>query len=180
MKAVLDACVIYPTVLREILVGVAAQGLYEPLWSERILREWVLATGKLGLVVQAQAEGEALQMRAAFPRAMIRAQPDIERRLLLPDAGDVHVLAVAVAAHADCVVTFNARDFPRHVLAEEGIARRDPDGLLWELWSHHPAAVAGVVQAVHGVAEAMAGQVLPLKVLMKRAQLPKLAKAMAA
>ena len=55
MRAVLDACVIYPTVLREILMGVAARGLYEPVWSERILREWVLATAKLGPVVQMQA-----------------------------------------------------------------------------------------------------------------------------
>ena len=48
MRAVLDACVIYPTVLREILIGVAARGVYEPFWSDRILREWVLATRKLG------------------------------------------------------------------------------------------------------------------------------------
>lgn len=179
MKAVLDACVIYPTVLREVLIGVAARGLYEPIWSERILREWVLATAKLGPLVQMQAEGEALRMRADFPRAMMREQTDIEARLLLPDAGDVHVLAVAVAAHADCIVTLNAKDFPRHVLAEEGIARRDPDSLLWELWSGDPEIVAGVVAGVHAVAERMAGQTLPLKALMKRAQLPKLAKAMA-
>ena len=31
MKAVLDACVLYPTVLREILQGAAAAGLYEPV-----------------------------------------------------------------------------------------------------------------------------------------------------
>ena len=55
MKAVLDACVIYPTVLREILTGVAALGLYEPLWSDRILREWTRATAKLGALAQAEA-----------------------------------------------------------------------------------------------------------------------------
>ncbi len=180
MRAVLDACVIYPTVLREILIGVAALGLYQPYWSDRILREWVLATQKLGPGAVAQATGEAAQMKAAFPRALIREQPEIEARVLLPDANDHHVLAVAIAAHADCIVTFNARDFPRHVLAEEGIARRDPDSLLWELWSHHPDAVGGVVRAVHATAQRMAGQDLPLKSLMKRAQLPKLAKAMLA
>lgn len=180
MRAVLDACVIYPTVLREILVGVAAKGLYEPVWSERILREWVLATAKLGAAAQTMAQGEALRMRAAFPRAMMRDQPDIAARLLLPDADDVHVLAVAVAAYADCIVTFNARDFPRHVLAEDGIDRRDPDGLLWELWSDQPDAVSGVVAAVHAEAERLAGRALPLKALLKRAQLPKLAKAMLA
>jgi len=180
MRAVLDACVIYPTVLREILMGVAARGLYEPVWSERILREWVLATAKLGPVVQMQAEAEALRMRVDFPRAMMREQPDIEKRLLLPDAGDVHVLAVAVASHADCIVTFNAKDFPRHVLAEEGVARRDPDGLLWELWSNRPEVVGEVVAAVHAEAERLAGVMLPLKALMKRAQLPKLGKALLA
>lgn len=179
MKAVLDACVLYPTVLREILLGVAARGLYEPLWSDRIIREWTRATGKLGPEAQAQAEGEAALFRAAFPRGQVREQTNIEARLLLPDPNDVHVLAVAIAGHADCIVTFNAKDFPRHVLAEEGIDRRDPDGLLWQLWSFHPAQVSEVVLHVHGVAERMAGQAIPLRSLLKRAQLPKLGKAVA-
>ena len=178
MRAVLDACVLYPTVLREILLGVAARGLYEPLWSERIIREWTRATAKLGTGAVAVAEGEAVVVRAAFPRATIREQPNIEARLSLPDPNDLHVLAVAVAGHADAIVTFNAQDFPRAVLADEGIVRRDPDGFLWELWSGHPAAVAEVVAAVHATAERLAGQEIPLKKLLKRAQLPKLAKAL--
>ena len=48
MKAVLDACVLYPTVLREILIGVADAGLYQPLWSARILDEWRHAAVRLG------------------------------------------------------------------------------------------------------------------------------------
>ncbi len=179
MKAVLDACVLYPTVLREILSGVAAKGLYEPLWSDRILREWTRATAKLGPLAQAQAEAEAALFRAAFPRGQVREQTTIESRLLLPDPNDVHVLAVAIAGHADCIVTFNAQDFPRHVLAEEGIERRDPDGLLWQLWSFRPSEVAEVVMQVHAVAERMAGEPIPLRKLLKRAQLPKLGKAMA-
>ena len=178
MKAVLDACVIFPTVLREILLGVAAKGLYQPLWSDRILREWVLALRKFGPEAQAEGEVQAALLKAGFPRAMVREQPAIEGRLLLPDLNDHHVLAVAIAGHADSIVTFNARDFPRHALAEEGIERRDPDSLLWELWSHHPGEVGLVVREVHATAERLAGEVLPLKALLKRAQLPKLAKAM--
>jgi hypothetical protein len=124
-----------------------------------------------------QAETEAALLRAAFPRASVRAQPSIEARLLLPDPNDVHVLAVAIAGHADCIVTFNAQDFPRHVLAEEGIERRDPDGLLWQLWSFHPDQVMAVVAQVHAKAEAIKGEVIPLKSLLKRTQLPRLAKA---
>jgi len=47
MRVVLDACVLYPPVLREILLGAASAGLYDPLWSERILEEWARATRKL-------------------------------------------------------------------------------------------------------------------------------------
>jgi hypothetical protein len=111
--------------------------------------------------------------------AVIRERPDIEARLLLPDPNDVHVLAIAVAAGADCIVTFNAQDFPGHVLAEEGIARRDPDGFLWELQSRHPVEMAQIVEGVRATAERISGQAVDLKPLLKRAKLFRLAKALA-
>ena len=179
-KAVLDACVLYPTILREILQGAAEAGLYQPVFSERILREWVLATAKLGPAAPAIAEGEAALLRATFPRAVTREHPEIDKRLLLPDPNDRHVLATAIASGADAIVTFNAQDFPGHVLAAEGITRRDPDGFLWELQSRHPEVIGGVVEAVRAKAEAISGRPQPLKPLLKRARLFRLGKAMGA
>jgi hypothetical protein len=179
MKVVLDACVLYPTVLREVLAGVARAGLFTPFWSERIIEEWVRATRKLGPGAEAVARGEAAALRAAFPGAMLPPAPGVAARLVLPDADDVHVLAVAVAGGADAILTFNAGDFPRHVLAAEGVARRDPDGFLWEMWSQDPARVGGVLAAVRERAEAMAGTPVGLRALLKRARLPRLAKAAA-
>jgi predicted nucleic acid-binding protein len=173
MRAVLDACVLYPPVLREILLGVA--DLYTPLWSERILEEWVRATEKLGQMAETRVE--AALLAAQFPRSMLRASPHIEARLILPDANDLHVLAVAITGSADCIVTFNARDFPRNILAAEGVERRDPDGFLWEMYSHHPDFVGAAIDAVHAKSEAMAGQPVSLRALLKRAQCPRLAKA---
>ena len=173
MRAVLDACVLYPPVLREILLGLA--DLYTPLWSERILEEWVRATEKLGQMSETRVE--AALMAARYPRAMLRAAPHLETRLILPDANDLHVLAVAITGSADCIVTFNARDFPRHFLAAEGIERRDPDGFLWQMYSHHPDHVGAVIAQVHAKSEAMAGQPVSLRALLKRAQCPRLAKA---
>ena len=178
MKAVLDACVLYPTVLREILQGAGEAGLYQPVFSDRILREWVLATAKLGPAAPAIAEGEAATLRTTFPRALERARPEIEARLHLPDPNDVHVLATAIASSADAIVTFNAQDFPGHVLAAEGVTRRDPDGFLWELQSRHPEAMARIVETVRAKAEAISGQPVALKGLLKRAKLYRLAKAM--
>jgi hypothetical protein len=178
MKAVLDACVLYPTVLREILQGAGEAGLYQPVFSERILREWVLATAKLGPEAPVIAEGEAAALRAAFPRGVERAHPEIEARLILPDPDDRHVLASAIASGADAIVTFNAQDFPGHVLAAEGISRRDPDGFLWELQSGNPEVMARIVETVRARAEAFAGQPVALKGLLKRARLYRLAKAL--
>jgi predicted nucleic acid-binding protein len=178
MKAVLDACVLYPTVLREILQGAGYAGLYQPVFSDRILREWVLATAKLGPDAPVIAESEAVALRAAFPRGLERAHPEIEARLVLPDPNDRHVLASAIASGADAIVTFNAQDFPGHVLAAEGIARRDPDGFLWELQSRHPEVMGRIVQAVRAKAETISGQPVALKGLLKRARLYRLAKAM--
>ncbi|MCX7288065.1 MAG: PIN domain-containing protein [Rhodobacterales bacterium] len=180
MKAVLDACVLYPTVLREILQGAGEAGLYQPVFSDRILREWVLATAKLGPGAMVIAEGEAGALRAVFPRAVTRAHPEIEARLHLPDPNDLHVLACAIASGADAIVTFNAQDFPGHVLAAEGIVRRDPDGFLWELQSQHPEVMAGIVETVRAKAEALCGQTVGLKTLLKRARLFRLAKALGA
>ncbi len=177
---VLDACVLYPTVLREILLEVAKAGLFEPVWSDRILREWVLATAKIGTGAQVLAEGDAALARAAFPRATIAAQPQLEARLTLPDANDIHVLAVAVTSHADAILTYNSKDFPRPVLADYGIERREPDGFLWELWSGHPSQVARIVEGVRATAERLSGQPMTTKSLLKRVRLHHLGKALSA
>jgi predicted nucleic acid-binding protein len=176
MKAVLDACVLYPTVLREILFGVAAEGLYTPLWSPRILEEWARATRKLGPGEEAYARGEVAAANSAFPEASVEPDAGLLRRLHLPDEDDIHVLATAVTAGADCIVTFNASDFPRHVLAAEGQERRDPDGFLWQLWSENPERVEAVVERVRQKAETLSGEPQPLRPLLKRAKLPRLAK----
>jgi predicted nucleic acid-binding protein len=176
-RAVLDACVLVPPVLRNLLLGAAAAGLYEPAWSERILGEWIHAAARTGRGDEAAAA--AARMNAAFPRACLRARPEIEARLHLPDPDDVHVLAVAIGGGAEAIVTLNATDFPRGALAAEGVARRDPDGFLWEMWSHHPEPVARVVEEVRAVAEAMAGAPVATRALLRRARLGRLARAVA-
>lgn len=177
-RIVLDACVLYPTILRELLQGAAAAGLFLPVWSDRILGEWTRATAKLGPVVQMQAEGEAAAFAAAFPRGRVAVQPGLESRLMLPDPDDVHVLATAIAGHADAIVTFNATDFPGHLLAAEGLRRRDPDGFLWELQSGAPDTMAAIAETVRARTEAISGRPVTLTPLLKRLRLYRLARAL--
>lgn len=180
MKALLDACVLYPTVMREVLLGVAEAGLYEPQWSPRILEEWARAAAKLGPGQEALARGEIAQAEARFPGATVTPRAGDEARLWLPDRHDVHVLAAAVAGSADVLVTLNAKDFPRHTLSEEGVARADPDAFLCDLRVAHPEIVAGVAEKVRAEAERLSGEAWPIRRLIKKARLPRLGKALEA
>ncbi len=179
MKAVLDACVLLPTVLREILLGAARAGLYTPLWSDRILEEWARASARLGPGAEVLARGDVTRLRAEFPQASVAPRPGLEARLHLPDENDIHVLAAAIAGGADAIITLNRADFPRGVLAGEGLERLDPDGFLWRLHSAAPDAIARVVETVRAEAERLSGQQQPVRALLKRARLPRLGKALA-
>ncbi|WP_308281777.1 PIN domain-containing protein [Polynucleobacter sp. Fuers-14] len=54
--------------------------------------------------------------------------------LNLPDLNDVHVLAAAIAGHADCIVTRNHQDFPPSIMAIHGIDILDPDEFIVNQW----------------------------------------------
>lgn len=178
MKLLLDACVLYPTVMREVLLGAAKTGAFVPLWSDRILEEWARAAARAGPVEEAQARGEVALVNAAFPKAIVPANAGLEARLWLPDAGDIHVLAAAIAGSADAIVTMNAKDFPRGLLAEEGLERHDPDALMIRLLQADPEAVTEVAHTVLAQARALSGTDWTLRGLMKKARLPRLGKAL--
>ena len=177
MKAVLDACVLYPTLLREILLGAAEAGFYAPVWSARIVEEWRRAAVRRDPL--APADVEIADATRRFPAAEVAVPAGIEARLSLPDPLDVHVLACAVAAGAGAVVTTNLRDFPGRTLAHEGVVPRHPDSLLTEFHGDAPEALAGVVATALHDLRAATGADAPDRALLKRAALPRLGRAIA-
>jgi predicted nucleic acid-binding protein len=179
MKILLDTCVLYPTVMREMVLGVAREGAFTPLWSPRILEEWARAAVKLGPDGEVQARAEIALLRSAFPQAEVTVPEAMATRFWLPDANDVHVLAAAVVASADAVMTLNAKDFPKGVLAEEGLTRIDPDGFLMGVWTAQPALVETVAYKVLSEAQRLSGQPWAMRDLLKKARMPRLAKALA-
>jgi predicted nucleic acid-binding protein len=178
MKVLLDTCVIYPTVMRQMLLGVAKQGVFTPLWSARIIEEWQRAAVKLGPEGVAQAGAEAAMLSAQWPGAEVSYPPSLEARLWLPDAADVHVLAAAIAGSADMIITLNTKDFPRNILAEEGLSRTDPDGFLNGVYQAQPDLVAQVGAEVLAEANRLSGKTWEMRALLKKARLPRIAKAL--
>ncbi|PWE33990.1 PIN domain-containing protein [Maritimibacter sp. 55A14] len=179
MRVLLDACVLYPTVMREVLLGAAAAGFFTPLWSPRILEEWARATAKLGPEGMAVARAEIAVLRDRWPDAEVTPQDGAALGLSLPDPDDIHVLAAAIAGRAEILCTLNLQDFPTLALAAHRLMRRDPDGLLRGFHDDAPDRMAQVAAAVRARAEAISGQPQPLRALLKKARLPRLAKALA-
>ena len=178
MKVLIDACVLYPTVVREILLKVAADGGFTPLWSKRILEEWRRAAARLNPVSAAQAEAEIALVKARWPEAEVDPKPSDEARLYLPDENDVHVLASAIAGSADVLLTVNIKDFPRGTLYEEGIRRDEPDHFLTSHFISRPEQVRKAVDEVWERGQTMEGCPPTQCALLKKARLPKLAKAL--
>lgn len=178
MKLVLDTCVLYPTVMREVMLGAAALGHYTPLWSARILEEWARAAVKIGPDGEAQARAEIALLRAAWPKAELPPAPGVESRLWLPDVADIHVLATAVSGFADGIVTLNRQDFPKHILSEEDLERFDPDGLLHGFWQEDPEGMRSVGERLLAEANRLSGGGWEMRPLLKKARLPRLAKAL--
>lgn len=176
----IDTCVLYPTVMREVVLGCAEKGLFAARWSDRIEEEWARAAAKIGPDGETIARGEIALLRARFPDARVPVPVVARGRYRLPDPDDVHVLAAAVAGSCDAIMTLNTRDFPGNLLAEEGLARVEPDSFLIRLADEDPVAVRAVGDAVLAEARRLSGADWTMRALMKKARLPRLGKRLAA
>ncbi len=178
MKVLIDACVLYPTVLRELTLGYAATGAFTPLWSDRILEEWRRAAARKSDRDGMIATSEIALAKAAYPDAMVMPTPDTQSRLTLPDPDDAHVLAAAIDGNADALLTLNVKDFPTNTLAAKGILRRHPDEFLLEGFHADSAALTNVVESVLAQATEHGIDTSNPRALLKRARLPRLGKAL--
>ena len=69
-------------------------------------------------------------MHRAVPDALVRDYAHLIPNLSLPDPNDRHVLAAAITASANVIVTFNLKDFPATALSPHGLVARHPDLFL--------------------------------------------------
>lgn len=145
--AILDACVLYPRLLRDVLLSLAHADLYTARWTQHIEKEWTTALleNKPGSELKIASAVE--QMRAAIPDCLVVDYESLIDGLDLPDANDRHVLAAAIRGNADAVVSFNTKDFPATVLDKFDIELQTPDQfVLNQLMLHPPRALGAIKQ----------------------------------
>ena len=141
----LDANVLYPFHLRNLLVQLAVDGLIAARWTDAIHAEWIDNLVATGRVTRERLLRTRDIMNRVLPNAMVSGYEHHIATLLLPDPGDRHVLAAAIEAQAT-ILTFNLRDFPAAVLAPFGLTARDPDDVLCSLYRDDAEAVTAVVE----------------------------------
>ena len=141
-----DACVLYPAPLRDLLLRVARTGLVRARWSEAILDECFRNI----LETRPELKPESLErtrslMNRAVADCVVEGYEGLVDGLVLPDPNDRHVLAAAIRAGAQMIVTFNLKDFPDDVLAAYGIEAKHPDEFLIDQIGLAPGALVRVI-----------------------------------
>lgn len=138
--ALLDACVLYPLAMTDALMSLATAGFFAAKWTIRIEDEWIGALERQRPDLAGRLNVRRDDMRGAVPDWEVpeSAWTTLIRGIDLPDPNDAHVLAAAIAGHADCIVTSNLRDFPFSVLQPYGIEAIDPDTFILNQWDLDP------------------------------------------
>ena len=133
--ALVDADVLHPYITVDLLLRLAERRSFRLAWSDEILGEVRRSLVRRG-IDPGRVERRLEAMCDAFPEAMT---PDIGRFLsVVPasvEAGDRHVVATALAARADAIVTRNVSDFAPSDLFELGIEVQSLDAFLVNRWS---------------------------------------------
>lgn len=112
-SAVYDACVLYPAPLRDLLLQLAMTDLFRAHWTADIHKEWMrnVAAHRPDIAPE-QLERTRQLMDAHVRDCLVEGYENLIPSIDLPDDDDRHVLAAAIIAEADVIVTYNLRVFP--------------------------------------------------------------------
>ncbi|MGH7180015.1 MAG: PIN domain-containing protein [Tepidisphaeraceae bacterium] len=135
--------------MTDLILSLGEAGLFRPRWTNEIHEEWIRNV----LEDQPQRTREELERRRAFMDRAINDDliENYEHRigtLSPPDPDDRHVLAAAIEAGAEILLTFNQRDFPAAALSAYGITAPHPDAFLCQLMDEEPATVLTVIEGM--------------------------------
>ena len=143
--AVLDACVLYPFLVRDVLLRLAEADVYAPVWSDEILAEL-----ERNLTTNASVDGTRVRtlLSSAFPAAAADSwRTHMHEVPVAVHEKDRHVVAAAIDREAAFVVTYNLPDFAAPSLERLGIGVETADGFLSERFLERPSAVIEVLRA---------------------------------
>lgn len=149
LTIIVDANILFSAPLRDFFMHLGIADAVRLCWSAKIEEEWVRnLIEKRPDLESSRHYRTARQMNEAIPDALIADFEGLESTLKLPDSSDRHVLAAAIKANADAIITKNLRDFPNSILAEYGIKALHPDEFVHELLQLESMPVLVAIRAL--------------------------------
>lgn len=144
-----DANVLYPSLLRDVLIRVAQRGLVRARWTERILDEVFdsLTANRPDLDAARLARTREL-MNASIRDVLVDGYEPLIEGVTLPDQDDRHIVAAAIRAHAQMIVTSNLRDFPTGELGKWNLEAKHPDDFLVDQFHLDAIALHVILQQI--------------------------------
>ena len=134
--ALLDANVLYPAPMRDILLQLSVMDVYRAKWTAEIHDEWMTALlKKEPHRSRTSLERTRHLMDSNTRDCLVTGYAHLIPSLTLPDEDDRHVLAAAIIGRCDAIVTQNLRDFPVATLAPLGMEAQHPDEFLCNQFS---------------------------------------------
>jgi predicted nucleic acid-binding protein len=173
--ALVDSCVLHSACCRDLLIQLDIDGLLRLRWSKQILLEVEYS------VLRRRPDLSSTQLRRTFalmnqtcPYALTESDIDLIGNKTLPDPNDNHILASALQAHAQIILTFNLKDFPSTILSTYGIKAAHPDNWFVSLHHNRPSELKSCTEKCRGRLRAPALSPKEYKAELKRAGLPHL------
>ncbi|KPM51465.1 PIN domain-containing protein [Frankia sp. CcI49] len=146
---VYDANVLYPNTLRDLLIRIAQSGLVQAKWTEEILDEMLAAIRRNRPEVSAEkCDRLRSLMNASVRDVLVSGYEPLIDGLKLPDPDDRHVLAAAIKAGAQVIVTRNLKDFPAADLELWAVEAQSPDAFVLDQLSIRGQAVVAAIQQI--------------------------------
>ncbi|MBL7620609.1 MULTISPECIES: PIN domain-containing protein [unclassified Frankia] len=139
--AVLDANVLIPNALCDLLLRLAEEQVFVPRWSAHILDE---VARNLPAQSRSAAERRIRYMTEAFHGAAVSGYEHLIPTMA-NDVKDRHVLAAAVAGDADLIVTCDLKDFPSESCEKYAVEIEHPDAFLLGVLDRDQTLVLGVL-----------------------------------
>lgn len=116
---------------RNLLLNLAETGLFSAKWTADIHEEWISSLlERIPELKRERLERLRNLMDSAIQDCLVTGYESLIDGLSLPDPDDRHVLAAAITAGADVIVTMNLKDFPRSVLSPFSLVAQHPDDFI--------------------------------------------------
>ncbi len=145
--AVCDACTLYSITMADLLTSFGEASLYHPRWThDEWIRNVIEHRGQSGTVTREKLEARRDTMIEAIENSLVEDYEDLIPTITLPDPDDRHVLAAAIKAEANLILTINLKDFPPKILTAWNLIAKHPDDFTAGLLETDQEAVVAVIK----------------------------------